>query len=289
MRFTKMHGLGNDFIMIDAVTQSLNLSRDVICQLANRHTGIGCDQLLLVEPPQTPDADFRYRIFNADGGEVENCGNGARCFAQFVRESHLTGKSSIVVETMKGNMVLKVQDNDSVTVDMGIPVLLPADIPFQSEQQAHVYQLAFNSGLSCDTCSAPLSSSIEEVELCAVSMGNPHAILRVDSVAQAPLATLGVQIQSHERFPQGVNVGFMSVLSRNEIDLRVLERGVGETLACGTGACAAVVAGIINNWLDSVVTVNLRGGSLTIEWQGEGHSVIKTGTATTVFEGKITL
>lgn len=294
MRFSKMHGLGNDFVMVDAVTQAVSLSADSIRRLADRHRGIGCDQLLVVEPPQTADADFRYRIYNADGGEVENCGNGARCFARFVRERNLTGKSSIVVETMKGRMVLNVLKNGDVAVDMGAPILAPEKIPFlaptaKALPQQALYQLELAADVPCPSCSSIVHNDCAQIEIGAVSMGNPHAVLRVDSVKDAPVASLGRQIQASERFPEGVNVGFMAVLSRSEIDLRVYERGVGETLACGTGACAAVVAGRLNNWLDAVVKVNLPGGSLSIEWQGEGHSVIKSGPATTVFEGKIYL
>ena len=274
LRFTKMHGLGNDFVMIDAVTQSVKLTSDNVKLLADRHFGIGCDQLLVVEPPSEPDADFRYRIYNRDGGEVENCGNGARCFAKFVRDNRLTGKNDITVELLKGRMRLHVLEDGQVSVDMGIPILSPSSIPFVASDRAATYAVEVNS---------------KTVELSAVSMGNPHAVIVVDAVATAPVVDLGSQLQRHQRFPEGVNVGFMAVLSPSEIDLRVLERGVGETLACGTGACAAVVAGRLRGLLEPVVKVNLRGGSLTIEWQGENHPVIKTGPATTVFDGAINL
>lgn len=274
LRFTKMHGLGNDFVVIDAVTQPVKLSAENVRFLADRHFGIGCDQLLVVAPPSNPDADFRFRIYNQDGNEVENCGNGARCFAKFVRDHRLTGKHDITVETLKGRMVLHVLDNGEVAVDMGVPKLVPIDIPFVASERASVYSVELDS---------------QTIELSAISMGNPHAVLVVDAVTAAPVVELGSQLQRHERFPEGVNVGFMAVLSSSEIDLRVLERGVGETLACGTGACAAVVAGRLRGLLDPVVKVNLPGGSLTIEWQGENHPVIKTGPAITVFDGAINL
>lgn len=274
LRFTKMHGLGNDFIMIDGLTQPVKLTPKRLRLLADRHFGIGCDQILVVEAPTKPDMDFGYRIYNSDGGEVENCGNGARCFAKFVRERRLTAKRSIRVETMKGSMCLNVLEDGQVAVDMGVPVLEPAEIPFRAEARAASYELELDG---------------ETLELSAVSMGNPHAVLLVDSTADAPVQLLGSRIQAHPRFPEGVNVGFMAVLSRDEIDLRVLERGVGETLACGTGACAAVVAGRVRGLLDEEVKVNLSGGSLRIRWPGEGHSVVKTGPATTVFQGQIHL
>lgn len=272
LRFTKMHGLGNDFVVIDAVTQGFHMTADKARKLADRRFGVGCDQILIVEPPSQPDIDFRYRIFNADGSEVEQCGNGARCFAKFVRDRRLTGKSRIRVETKNGIIELTVRSNNEVEVDMGVPVLTPADIPFQADQRATTYPLTVNG---------------EQLTIGAVSMGNPHSVLRVDSVATAPVETLGPAIESHPQFPQRVNAGFMEVVSRNEINLRVYERGVGETLACGTGACAAMVAGRLQDLLDSQVKVNLPGGSLTIEWQGEGQPVIMTGPATTVYQGRI--
>ncbi|GAA5315194.1 MAG: diaminopimelate epimerase [Candidatus Pelagadaptatus aseana] len=270
-RFTKMHGLGNDFIVIDAISQKVNLSESQVRKLSDRRFGIGCDQILLVEVPSSPEVDFRYRIFNADGSEVENCGNGARCFAKFVTDRKLTGKRNIVVETAAGIMTLKLQDNDQVTVDMGEPVLEPAAIPFLAETRAVTYPLQLNE---------------QTIEIGAVSMGNPHAVTLVDDTQTAPVETWGPQVESHPDFPQRVNAGFMQILSRTEVNLRVFERGAGETLACGTGACAAVVAGRLRNLLDSRVTVNLPGGSLTIEWQGEGHPVLMTGPATNVFHGQ---
>jgi diaminopimelate epimerase len=274
LRFTKMHGCGNDFVMIDGVTQAAKLTPCKVRLIADRRFGIGCDQVLLVEAPSSPDMDFRYRIFNSDGSEVENCGNGARCFAVFVRDRRLTAKSLIRVETMKGAMTLEVQKDGQVIVDMGVPVLTPSAIPFAADAEAATYSL--------DTGS-------ETLEISAVSMGNPHAILVVEDTATAPVQAVGSRIQQHPRFPEGVNVGFMAVLSRREIDLRVLERGVGETPACGTGACAAVVAGRLRGLLDEQVKVNLSGGSVTIRWAGEGQPVVKAGPASTVFQGQIHL
>lgn len=274
LRFTKMHGCGNDFVMIDGVTQLVRLSPEKVRFLADRHFGIGCDQLLIVEAPSKPDMDFRYRIFNSDGSEVENCGNGARCFAKFVRDRRLTAKRIIRVETTTGTMTLEVQKDGRVTVNMGVPVLAPAEIPFTANQQAPSYSLQVDS---------------EALELSAVSMGNPHAVLVVADTAHAPVEELGSRLQADPHFPGGVNVGFMAVLSRQEINLRVLERGAGETLACGTGACAAVVAGRLRGLLDEEVKVNLPGGSLTVRWAGEGQPVIKTGPASTVFQGQIHL
>ncbi len=273
LRFTKMHGLGNDFVVIDGISQKVRLSEEKVRKLADRRFGVGCDQVLIVEVPQNPDVDFRYRIYNADGSEVENCGNGARCFARFVSDRKLTGKRNIVVETANGIMTLYIQDNDDVRVDMGSPRLAPAELPFSAEQQAISYPLALANGVSLD--------------IGAVSMGNPHAVVLVDDVNTAPVESQGPEIEAHSRFPQRVNAGFMQIISRQEINLRVFERGSGETLACGTGACAAVVAGRLRNLLDSNVRVNLPGGSMTIEWQGEGHSVLMSGPAATVFHGQI--
>lgn len=273
-KFTKMHGLGNDFIVIDAISQKISLTPTQVRRLADRRFGIGCDQVLLVEVPETPEVDFRYRIFNADGSEVENCGNGARCFAKFVTDRKLTGKRAIVVETANGIMTLRLQDNGDVTVDMGAPVLTPAQIPFQAEQPAATY---------------PLQLTDTQLDISAVSMGNPHAVTVVDDTATAPVERWGPEVEAHSRFPKKVNAGFMQILSRSEINLRVYERGAGETLACGTGACAAVVAGRLRNLLDSPVKVNLPGGSLVIDWQGEGHPVLMTGPATSVFHGQAKL
>lgn len=274
LRFTKMHGLGNDFIVIDAINQRVNLSAKQIQTLSNRRFGIGCDQVLIVETPKKPDADFYYRIFNYDGSEVENCGNGARCFAKFVRDRQLTGKSTITVDTLCGRMQLTVQKNNLVTVDMGIPVLNPSDIPYIAAQKQTTY---------------PLQLSDRIIDISAVSMGNPHAVTVVADVQTAAIETQGPEIEAHSDFPNKVNAGFMAIKSRKEIDLRVYERGVGETLACGTGACAAVVAGRLQQQLDSNVLVNLPGGALTIEWAGEGHSVMMSGPAASVFHGQVTV
>ena len=272
LRFTKMHGLGNDFVVLDMISQRFNLRTKHVQLLSDRRFGIGCDQLLLVEIPSRPDVDFRYRIFNADGIEVEQCGNGARCFAKFVRDKKLTGKNRIRVETKAGVIELTVNEDRQVTVNMGAPVFTPAEIPFVSDETAQTYAL---------------DVAEQNYEISAVSMGNPHAVMLVDNVEDTPVATLGPAIENHPRFPQRVNAGFMQVLSRREINLRVYERAAGETLACGTGACAAVVAGQMRGLLDQRVTVNLTGGSLAIEWRGEGHPVMMTGPAATAFEGQI--
>lgn len=272
LRFSKMHGLGNDFVVIDGVSQSVRLTPDKIRTIADRNFGVGCDQILLVETPETPDVDFRYRIFNCDGSEVENCGNGARCFAVFVRERKLTGKNVIKVETAGGLIELRVQQDEQVSVDMGAPRLQPEQVPFIADAQAVTY---------------PFDVAGKVYDISAVSMGNPHGVLVVDNVNTAPVAELGPLIENHARFPARVNVGFMQIVARNEINLRVFERGVGETLACGTGACGAVVAGRLRGLLDGKVKVNLPGGSLQIEWQGEGQPVIMTGPAVTVFHGQI--
>ncbi|MCV6620275.1 MAG: diaminopimelate epimerase [Cellvibrionaceae bacterium] len=272
LRFTKMHGLGNDFVMIDAVSQRIRLSAEKVRKIADRRFGVGCDQLLIVEIPSRPDVDFKYRIFNCDGSEVENCGNGARCFAKFVRERKLTGKKEIKVETKAGVLLLKVQDNGDVSVDMGKPELSPAQIPFDNAQEQSKYRIALDHG---------------EIEIGAVSMGNPHAVTVIDSCEKGPIEEWGPQIEAHARFPQKVNAGFMELLSRQEVNLRVFERGVGETLACGTGACAAVVSGRLQGLLDEKVKVNLPGGSLQIDWPGRDQPVIMTGPATTVYHGQI--
>lgn len=277
LRFTKMHGLGNDFVMVDGITQKVRLTADKIRFLADRHFGVGCDQVLLVEPPSRPEVDFRYRIFNADGSEVENCGNGARCFARFVRERKLTGKRNIRVEMAGGELLLKVTDSDQVQVDMGVPHLAPPEIPFKAEAQTVSYELAV---------AGPEGES-QILDISALSMGNPHAVLLVNQVDSAPVAQLGPAIEGHSRFPQRVNAGFMQIVSPREIRLRVFERGAGETLACGTGACAAVVAGRLRQLLDEEVTVHLPGGSLSIAWAGPGRPVIMTGPATTVFHGQV--
>jgi len=271
LRFTKMHGLGNDFVVIDAVTQEVDMTPALARRLADRHFGIGCDQVLVVEPPSSPDVDFDYRIYNSDGGEVAQCGNGARCFAKFVRDRRLTGKNTLRVRTRSGVIVLTV-DGSQVTVDMGAPIFEPRDIPFTAARRSLTYSLPVDG---------------RELEISALSMGNPHAVLVVDAVASAPVASLGPAIEHHPMFPQRVNVGFMAVEARDAVALRVHERGAGETLACGTGACAAVVAGITRGLLDQRVAVQLPGGTLAIEWRGDGEPVMMTGPATTVFQGRI--
>ena len=274
LRFSKMHGLGNDFVVIDAIRQQVDLTPERVRFLADRHFGVGCDQLLVVERAQQPGVDFRYRIFNADGGEVEQCGNGARCFVRFVIEQGLTDKREIRVETKSGVITLSAQDDGQVTVNMGVPVFEPARIPFQSDSDAFVQPL--------DVAGTP-------VAITAVSMGNPHAVQVVADANAAPVGTQGPLIESHPRFPARVNAGFMQVADPHHIRLRVYERGAGETLACGTGACAAVVAGIVRNLLESPVRVSTRGGELNIAWAGEGAPVFMTGPAVTVFEADIHL
>ncbi|MGH1471952.1 MAG: diaminopimelate epimerase [Cellvibrionaceae bacterium] len=280
LRFTKMHGCGNDFVMIDAVTQPINLTAEKIRFLADRRFGVGCDQILIVEPPSSPDVDFRYRIFNQDGSEVENCGNGARCFAKFVRDRRLTAKHIIRVETKNGLMTLNVLNNGHIAVDMGVPTLTLEEIPFVSQQK--------DSDPSTSPYTYTLSIDINEsYDISTVSMGNPHAVLIVENTSSITIEDIAQKIQQSPEFPNGVNVGFMQILSPQEINLRVYERGVGETLACGTGACAAVVCGQLRGLLDSHVTVNLTGGTLTVDWKGINHPVVKTGPATSVFHGQI--
>ena len=267
-----MHGLGNDFVVLDGFTQPINLSADQYRFLADRHFGIGCDQVLLIEKPSRADADFRYRIFNSDGGEVEQCGNGARCFVRYVRDHGLTDKTEIRVETQSGIIVPRLEANGDVTVNMGVPRFEPQQIPFLTDHRAAVYLLS-------------LADKI--IEIHALSMGNPHAVQVVADVDDAPVALDGPQIEHHASFPQRVNAGYMQVLDRGHIKLRVYERGAGETLACGSGACAAVVAGIQRGLLDSRVGVSTRGGDLAIHWEGEGLPVMMTGPAIEVFQGVI--
>ena len=274
IHFTKMHGLGNDFVVIDAINQSINLSTEQICRLADRHFGIGFDQLLLVEKPVSDNADFKYRIFNADGSEVAQCGNGARCFARFVQNKKLSDKDEICVDTNTGQLLLCLTEDGLVTVNMGLPRLQPSEIPLAVEEEALVYKVRING---------------QDYSFGAVSMGNPHAVLRVDNVATAPVAELGKILENHPLFPERANIGFMQIINRHQIKLRVYERGAAETLACGSGACAAVVTGITQGLLDSSVEVELPGGKLTINWLGQSASVWMTGSATTVFEGVIVL
>lgn len=274
LKFTKMHGAGNDFVVIDGVRQSVALSPEQVRLLADRHFGVGCDQLLLVEKSLRDDADFRYRIFNADGGEVEQCGNGARCFVRFVHEKKLTAKKEIVVETRSGLISPRLEDDGRITVNMGAPIFDPARIPFTSDSDAVIQ---------------PLDIAGQTVHITAVSLGNPHAVQVVEDIEKAPVASLGPLIERHARFPKRVNAGFMQILDRGHIRLRVYERGTGETLSCGTGACAAVVAGIRRGLLDDTVQVTTRGGVLTLHWAGAQTPVLLTGPAITVFEGEINL
>ena len=274
LKFSKMQGLGNDFVVLDGVRQAVALTSAQLRFLGDRHFGVGCDQILLVEKAGSPDLDFRYRIFNSDGGEVEQCGNGARCFVRFVHEQGLTDKRRIRVETMRGEIVPCLEADGNVTVEMGVPVFAPERIPFVSETEDVVQPLAVGG---------------QEILITAVSMGNPHAVQVVDDVDAAPVAEQGPLIEAHPRFPQRVNAGFMQIVDRHAIRLRVFERGAGETLACGTGACAAVVAGCVRGLLDSPVRVVTRGGELTIAWEGQGKPVLMTGPAVTVFTGEIEL
>lgn len=278
LRFTKMHGLGNDFMVLDGVRQrlpesGLPMPAHQIRHMADRHFGIGFDQLLIVQPSSTPDVDFRYRIFNADGSEVGQCGNGARCFARFVREQGLTDQHDIRVETASGEMTLHVTDDEQVTVDMGAPRWAPAQIPMTAGEEADTYLLIANNNA---------------YEVGAVGLGNPHCTLLVENVDTAHVETVGPALESHPNFPERVNVGFMQIVSRDHIRLRVFERGAGETLACGSGACAAVVIGQRRGFLDESVRVELPGGSLTVTYRGEG-GILMTGPATHVYDGDITI
>jgi diaminopimelate epimerase len=274
LKFTKMHGAGNDFVVLDGVRQKIELSPEQLRLLADRHFGVGCDQILLVEKAQRAEADFRYRIFNADGGEVEQCGNGARCFVRFVHDQKLTHKREIVVETRSGLITPRLEDDGRVTVNMGAPIFDAALIPFDGGSGA---------------ASEPLDVAGETLQISALSMGNPHAVQVVADVERAPVEKLGPLIERHPRFPKRVNAGFMQIMDRQHIRLRVYERGSGETLSCGTGACAAVVAGIRRGLLDSTVNVATHGGALVIVWAGEGQPVLMTGPAITVFAGEINL
>lgn len=273
LKFTKMQGLGNDFVVIDAVNQSVCLSPAQRRLLADRHFGVGCDQILLVEGA-VGDADFRYRIYNADGGEVEQCGNGARCFVRYVHDRGMTQKNEIRVETSGGLIIPRLEANGEVSVNMGMPKFEPQQIPFIAEKRAMTYSIDISG---------------RQVEISAVSLGNPHAVQLVEDVDGAPVITEGALIESHPSFPKRVNAGYMQVVDRTHIRLRVYERGAGETLACGTGACAAVVIGIERGLLQSTVQVNMRGGELTVRWEGEGQPVWMTGPAVTVFDGEIEL
>jgi diaminopimelate epimerase len=273
LKFAKMHGLGNDFVVIDAMNQQISLSPEQLRRLADRHLGIGCDQILLIEKAEG-DADFRYRIFNADGGEVEQCGNGARCFVRYVHDHGMTGKKEVRIETLSGVVIPKLEADGEVTVNMGVPKFDPAEIPFIATQQAPTY---------------PLRLDDKQVEISVVSMGNPHAVQVVSDLDRAPVLTEGPLIEKHSRFPQRVNAGYMQVIDPHHIRLRVYERGAGETLACGTGACAAAVAGIQRGLLESPVRVSFSTGDLFIRWEGGNQPVWMTGPAVAVFDGQIEL
>lgn len=273
VKFTKMHGLGNDFVLIDAVKQNIKVTPKLARRLANRNLGIGCDQVLVLEPPSAKNIDFDYRIFNADGTEVEQCGNGARCLGRYIFDQRLSGKRSLLLKTKNRVMEIQSKPQNLICVNMSAPVFEPADIPFQAEQPATVYSL-----------------EAEQTHLVsALSMGNPHAVIQVEDVDTAPVQEVGQQLQKHQRFPDSVNVGFMQIIDRQRIKLRVYERGVGETQACGSGACAAVVAAIQQQLVDHQVNVELQGGELTIEWRGNSQPVFMTGPAVTVFHGQIKL
>ena len=274
LRFAKMHGAGNDFVVLDATRAPLQLTPAQFRFLADRRFGVGADQILIVEASDEPGVDFRYRIVNADGSEVEQCGNGARCFARFVVDKRLTVKKQIRVETKGGIIELNLRPDGQVTVDMGAPRLVPEQIPFQADAEALSYAVEVDG---------------QSVQLAAVSMGNPHAVLRVDNVDSAPVHSLGPKLEHHPRFPKRVNVGFLQVIDRKQARLRVWERGAGETQACGTGACAAAVAAIRQGWMDSPLQLELPGGKLSIEWAGPGQPVMMTGPAVRVYEGQVRL
>ena len=273
IRFTKMQGQGNDFVVIDAVRRQVSLTPERVRHIADRHFGVGCDQVLVVENARTAGTDFRYRIYNADGGEVEQCGNGARCFARFVLDEGLTAKREIRVETASGVIAPKIEDSGLVTVDMGAPRFAPHEVPFIAPGEAQLVH--------------PLVVAGATIDVSVLSMGNPHAVQVVEDVERAPVTTQGPLIEHHPAFPQRVNAGYMQPVSRSHVKLRVWERGAGETLACGTGACAAVVAGIRRGLLEDAVTVTTRGGDLKIRWLGQGHPVMMTGDAVRVFDGEI--
>lgn len=274
IEFTKMHGLGNDFVVFDAINQQVALDETQLRAIADRRFGVGCDQILFVEPARHPDTEFHYRIFNADGSEVEQCGNGARCFARFVHNKGLTESNEISVSTATGNIRLYLEPDDLVRVNMGMPYLQPGEIPFVADRQATIYEIDVGG---------------QPYEIGALSMGNPHAVLLVEETANAPVEHLGPLIERHARFPRRTNVGFMTVQAPDAIDLRVFERGTGETLACGTGACAAVVYGRMRGLLDEQVRVRLPGGTLVVSWAGNEQPVWMSGPAVQVFDGRIDL
>ncbi len=274
LNFTKMQGLGNDFIVIDAVSHPVKITAGQIRFLSDRHFGVGCDQVLIIEPAHDSSMDFFYRIFNADGGEVEQCGNGARCFVRYVHDKGLTCKTDITVGTISGNIHPRIEADGQISVDMGVPRFIPQEIPFVAEKESSSYSLEVAG---------------EKFDVGVVSVGNPHVVLQVEDIEHVPVASLGPVIESHARFPRRVNVGFMQVVDRSHIRLRVYERGVGETLACGSGACAATVIGRRQGLLDDSVSVELPGGSLLVQWSGGEETVRMTGPAFHVFEGKIEL
>lgn len=274
LKFTKMHGLGNDFVMLDLISQRVHVHPEMIRDLADRRLGIGFDQLLTVRPPDDPEMDFKYTIYNADGTEAEQCGNGARCFLRFVRDQGLTIKSTVSLETNNGSIICKLEKDGNITVDMGRPRLQPAKIPFVADAPSIKYDLEVPE---CD----------QTLQISAVNVGNPHAVLTVPDVDSAPVEKLGPLIEGHERFPERVNAGFMEVVDRGHVKLRVFERGVGETRACGTGACAAVVAGRLQGVLDDSVEVDLPGGKLTVRWAGDDDTISMTGPACRVYEGRL--
>ncbi|MDG2018378.1 MAG: diaminopimelate epimerase [Porticoccaceae bacterium] len=274
IKFTKMHGLGNDFVVIDAVRQQINLTTNAIKRLADRNLGIGCDQVLLIEPPTDKSVDFNYRIFNCDGSEVEQCGNGARCMGQYIADQQLSGKKSVLLKTKNRVMEVTTKAKNLVTANMGAPIFTPADIPFTSERQDKLY---------------PIEAESQNFEIAALSIGNPHAVIQVEDINTVAVNEIGPLIQAHTQFPESVNVGFMQIIDRQTIKLRVYERGVGETQACGSGACAAAVAAIQQNLVDASVNLKLLGGSLSVEWQGDDEPILMTGPAETVFHGKIKL
>jgi diaminopimelate epimerase len=275
LRFTKMHGLGNDFMMVDLISQQVTLNPELVKELSDRRFGIGFDQLLTVRPPVKPDNDFRYTIYNADGSEAEQCGNGARCFLRFVRDEGLTSKSTIRLETNNANISCKLEKNGNITVDMGEPALQPDKVPFVADSPQTNYDLSLGPGY------------LDSFSISALNVGNPHAVITIPSVDSAPVLQVGPLIERHPRFPDGVNVSFMEVVSRKKIRLRVFERGVGETKACGSGACAAVVAGRLMGVLDDTVDVQLTGGHLSVTWGGNGETIKMTGPASKVYEGQL--
>ena len=274
MKFTKMHGLGNDFVVIDGVRQHINLTTNAIKHIADRNLGIGCDQILLVEPPSDKTVDFNYRIFNCDGSEVDQCGNGARCIGRYIADQQLSGKKTILLQTKNRIMEVSATSKNQVTVNMGPPIFTPDDIPFKVVQQEKLY---------------PLKVGTHDINIAALSLGNPHAVIQVDDTDTALVKDIGPLVQEHSQFPESVNVGFMQIIDRQTIKLRVYERGVGETQACGSGACAAAVAAIQQNLVDSKVKLELVGGALWVEWQGNDQPILMTGPAETVFHGKIKL